>query len=117
MKYQIRKRENVTLYLASDIVELDDEAFRNLEENPYTGNSEEEFLNYIAGFDSWDGIPVDLDFEQANELNKIKGDDLNMQEFDNSAQKFEDSWFELGEANDEYRKAGGFKVKLSTIES
>lgn len=117
MKYQIRKRENVTLYLASDIVELDDEAFRNLEENPYTGNSEEEFLNYIAGFDSWDGIPMDLDFEQSNELSKIKGDDLNMQEFDNSAQKFEDSWFELGEANDEYRKAGGFKVKLSTIES
>jgi hypothetical protein len=116
MKYQIRKRENVTLYLASDIVELDDEAFRKLENNPYTGNSEEKFLKYIASLDTWDGLPEDLDSDQYEELSKIKGDYLNMQEFDNSAQKFEDSWFESGEANDEYRKAGKFKINLSTIE-
>lgn len=117
MKYQIRKRENVTIYLASDIVELDDEAFRNLEKNPYTGNSEEEFLNYIAGLDTWDGMPEDLDWDQADQLSKIKGDEVDMKEFSNSAQKFEDSWFELGEANEEYVKAGGFKLKISTIDS
>lgn len=114
MKYQIRKRENLTCYLASDIVELDDEAFRNLENNPYTGSSDEEFLNYIAGLDTWDGLPEDLDEEQSEQLSKIKGEYVNMQEFDNSAQKFENSWFELGEADAEYRKSGGFKVEKST---
>ena len=48
MKYQIRKRENVTLYEASEVVELDDKHFRKLKVNPYTGDSEEEFLKYIS---------------------------------------------------------------------
>ena len=52
MKYQIRKRENVTIYLASKVAELDDEDFRNLESDPYTGNTEREFLKYISNFPS-----------------------------------------------------------------
>ena len=50
MTYKIRKRENLTVYLASQIIELDPNNFRNLEENPYTGDSQEEFLNYISNF-------------------------------------------------------------------
>lgn len=114
MKYQIRKRENVTCYLASEIVELDDEAFRNLENNPYTGNSEEEFLNYIAGLDTWDGLPDDLEGDQYDQLDKVKGESIDMKEFANSAHKYENSWFEIGKKSEKYKNH--FEVNFSTCE-
>jgi len=116
MQYQIRKRENVTCYLASEIVELDDEAFRKLEDNPYTGSSPQEFLKYIAELDISSGTPYDLDDSQAEALQKIKGDEVTMAEFSNSAQKFEDSWLELGQKDEEYVKYGGFKTEVSSNE-
>jgi len=116
MKYKIRKRENVTQYLASDIAELDDESFRKLKVNPYTGANDKDFLQYIADMETFDGLPEDLDEQNADQLNKIKGDALEMKEYGSSAEKFEGSWFELGEINEELRKTGGFEIKQSTLE-
>ena len=113
MTYTIRKRENVTLYLASDAVELDDDDFKNLEENPYTGNSEEDFLKYISEFNLYDGPPWDLDSECALELEKL-GFDVEMKEFDNSAQKCADVWFESGKVDEKYSRYGGFNSTHST---
>ena len=45
---QIRKSRVVTVYEASDIVTLNPKKFKNLSENPYTGNSDKEFLEYIG---------------------------------------------------------------------
>ena len=59
MKYKIRKRENITMYEASEVVELDDKHFRKLEENPYTGDSEEEFLKYISNLNLYEGETPD----------------------------------------------------------
>jgi hypothetical protein len=113
MKYTIRKRENVTLYLASDPVELNTEAFRSLEENPYVGSSEEDFLKYIEDFHLHGETPAELDEESAIELQKLSFD-AEMNEFDNSAQKFADTWLESGEIDKKYSKYGDFNASHST---
>ena len=115
MKYQIRKRENVTVYLASGVATLDDDAFKKLKENPYTGKSEEEFLKYISEMDMWH-TPDDLDEDQITELEKLHPDYVEMTEFANSAEKGEDSWFESGEVDEKYRKYGGFNANFSSNE-
>lgn len=111
MKYTIRKRENVKLYLASQPAELNDEHFRNLEQNPYTGNSEEEFLKYISEFSLCDDPPSDLHEESALEIQKL-GFEAEMLEFDSSAQKGADIWFESGVVDNS--KYGNFNRNYST---
>ena len=114
MKYQIRKVEQITLWQATEVAELDPEDFKNLEENAYTGDSEEEFLNYLKGFvDScrWNGFPYDLDGRTTAELNKMI-DNTNWTEYANSCEKGETSWLQIGEKNEEYHKTGGFKINF-----
>jgi hypothetical protein len=114
MKYQIRKVEEITIWQATEVAELDPKKFKKLEENPYTGNSEEEFLTYIQGFINncrYDGFPLDLDDATANELDKMI-ENVNWTEYANSCEKGETSWFQIGEKNEEYRKTGGFKVNF-----
>jgi hypothetical protein len=116
MKYQIRKCEEITIWQATEVAELDPEDFRNLEENSYSGNSEEDFVNYIAGFiDScrWDGVPSYLSMEAADELDKMI-ENVNWKEYANSTHKGENSWIEIGEVNDEYRKTGNFEIRFNT---
>lgn len=116
MKYKIRKRENVTLYLSSEVVELDEDDFRDLEENPYTGNSEEDFLKYISELNYYDlEDNQHIDYAVIMELQKL-GSNSNMKEFSNSAEKESNAWFELGEEDESYRKYGGFNPKVSSNE-
>lgn len=114
MKYQIRKVEEITSWQATEVAELDPEAFKNLEENPYTGNSEEEFLNYIQEFINtcrWDGFPNDLDPDATDELDKMV-ENVQWTQYANSCEKGETSWYQSGEKNEEYRKTGGFKINF-----
>lgn len=115
MKHQIRKRENVTLYMASDVATLDDKKFKKLKENPYTGSSEEEFLKYIANLDLWNIPELDLDLETISELEKL-GPDGELKEFGNSAEKSANIWFESGEEDESYGKYGGFNPKFESNE-
>ena len=114
MTYKIRKRENMEVYMTSEIVELDPNDFRELEENPYTGDSQEEFLKYIEDLNLQYNEPSDeLDFEVQEELKKL-GENLSWTEFGNSAEKGSNTWFELGEENPAYRRTGGFDVSCSS---
>ena len=116
MTYKIRKRENVTLYLASEVIELEDKPFRELEENPYTGDSQEEFLSYINNLNlEFDNAPDELDYEVQDKLNKL-GQNIKWTEFGSSAQKGSDTWYELGEEDESYRRTGGFDISCSTSE-
>jgi hypothetical protein len=115
MKYKIRKRENATIYMASEVAELDDQAFRELETNPYTGNSEQEFLKYISDIAN-DDIPFDLDIAQASQLEKLHPDYIEMETFGSSAEKGEDSWFESGEVDEKYHRYGNFNANFSSNE-
>jgi hypothetical protein len=114
MKYQLRKCEKYTSWMAGPVADFDPEDFRNHENNPYEGNSEEEFMNYIHNFeiDDVDG----LSDSTIDELYKLSND-CEMTEYSNSAWKYADIWFEIGEANEEYRKTGGFDARHDTYQS
>ena len=108
MKYQVRRCEKYTAYLAGPVAHLDPEDFRNHENYPYEGNSEEDFLNYIKVFDLDD---VDGLSDETIEALSALGNEAELEEYANSAHKFCDEWFEIGEENVEYRKTGGFNAR------
>jgi len=112
MKYKIRKRENVTLYEASEVVELDDKPFRKLKTNPYTGDSEEEFLKYIFNLNLYEGETPDGLSDSAVEELLILGENEKMETFGSSAEKYANVWFESGEIGQS--KYGGFTINHST---
>jgi hypothetical protein len=110
--YQIRKCERVTICYCSEVANLDPEKFKNIS-IPFEGESEEDFLSYIAENtyefeDIWD----EFDEETQNELGAILEPEMN--EYANSAWKFEDSWHELGKVDETWTKTGGFEVIETT---
>jgi hypothetical protein len=109
--YQIRKCQTWTFTSKTQTATLDPEKFRNLS-TPYEGDSEEDFVNYISGL-YLDDIYEELDEETISELDKFF-DNVEWEEWYNSAWDGEESWFEVGEENPEYRRTGGFEVRYST---
>lgn len=99
--------------MASEVAELDDKKFKKLKDNPYTGNSEEEFLKYIANLDLWNIPELDLDAETISELEKL-GPDGKLGEFGNSAEDSANIWFESGEEDEKYQKYGGFNPRFES---
>ena len=115
MKYHIRKAESARVTYANTPVELDVEEFKNLESNPYTGNSPEEFLEYISSLrsDGEDGIfPEGLDFLAEQNLEKLFTG--SMKEVYNSASERDESRLELGEPVERYTKYGGFDIHMQS---
>ena len=111
MKYQMCKIQEILIFERTEIVELDPTAFRNLKKNPYIGNSEQEFLNYISILSKDFEPPDDLDSNVADELGKIIGydsDDVNWTKLSSSQENGDKYWIQIGEKNKEYY--GGFKV-------
>jgi hypothetical protein len=107
MKHQIRKVEQTTIWSATEAIQLDPENFRNLDEEAYTGESEEDFVKYVASLDQYN-LPYDLDSESMDLLTALH--EAPMEEINNSAQKGENSWLEIGEKDESYRKTGGFNT-------
>lgn len=105
MKYYIRKTEGVTLKLATQPVELDSTEFEKLSENPYTGTSEDEFVNYIASYD-WESAKHELADETVEVLDDLF--DGPMEEISNSSDHGGNSRLELGVPDPKYRKNGNF---------
>ena len=111
--YQLRKCETYSITRQTKTINLDPEKFRNISV-PYEGNSEEDFVKYIADLDFYE-INSELDEESANELDKFY-DMVDWEEWYNSAWDEEDNWVEIGESNPEYSRTGGFNVRHSTNE-
>jgi hypothetical protein len=109
--YQLRKCETYTITRQTNVASLDPEKFRNLS-TPYEGESEEDFVDYISGLDYYE-ISSELDEETADELNKFY-DDADWNEWYNSAWDGEQSWFDIGEENEEFTRTGGFDVRYTT---
>ena len=109
--YQLRKCETYSVTRQTETINLDPEKFRNISV-PYEGDSEEEFVNYIAGLDFYE-ISSELDEESANELDKFY-DMVDWEEWYNSAWDGEENWIEIGESDPEYRRTGGFNARYTT---
>lgn len=109
--YTIRKTETFTVYEASEPVQIDPEKFRNISK-PYTGNTESEFIEYLASIFPWD-IPEDLDEETKDILNNLNECDMN--EYASSVDKGSNQSLQIGEVDLSYRKSGGFRVEAETV--
>ena len=107
MKHQIRKVESITILRSTIVVELDDKKFRKLEEKPYTGETQEDFMNYIADLDLHD-LPYDIDPKTGDELEKLR--DSEWTEYASSLDKSSNVWVQIGKVDPEFRKTGGFNV-------
>lgn len=109
---QIRKCQSYTVTESTEVANLNPEEFRNLESDPFTGETEEEFLHYIKEFEFRDA-PDDLDLDQAEELGKLF-QYAEWKAYYYSTEHEDNSWLEAGKANPEYRKSGGFESEYST---
>lgn len=111
--YQIRKCKQFTSYQAGEVANLDPEKFRNLS-IPYEGSSEQEFFDYLTENSyELEEIYEEMDEETTTELEKLWMPQY--EEYSNSEYKFEDSWYELGKVNPEYRKTGEFECLIDNV--
>lgn len=107
--YQLRKVERYTVLQHTETANLDPEKFRDL---GYDGDSEEEFLSFITDLE-FDEIYDQLDEETRTELSKIK-EDYSWTDYYNSAWDGEESWYDIGQDNDEWKRSGNFEVRHTT---
>lgn len=117
-KITVRKVETYTAWEATQAVDLEMEEFKN-QDPPFEGESEEEFLQYLAEncndlFDSAYSDGATLSEESKNGLSELYQGNRNV--ISDSRNDQEDCWLESGEVNEEYRKTGGFNVKHDTRE-
>jgi hypothetical protein len=121
MSITIRKAERITTWEATRAVELNSDNFKLLIENePYAGESTEDFLAYISDLyyedDTWTQVADELEelgfVEDADNLSIIfEGE---QEEYSSSAWHGEESWLEAGEIDPSYSKTGGFNIEIST---
>ena len=118
MAYQLRKVERYTNWEATEAVTLNPDDFTTLT-TPYTGNTEEEFMNYIQELyhEDWYEICEELEelgsMDSADALSTLfEGE---MEVYSSTTEKEEDMWVEVGEVNEEYSKYGGFKSSFNTM--
>jgi hypothetical protein len=118
MKYYIRKVEKITIWEATDPIELNPKFFKKLKDNPYTGSTEEDFLKYIDSL-RYD-LPQeleDIDFETYDKLVVFFDGEMKQKIFTSTAENEENSWLEIGEVDPTYTKKGGFNPSFDTIQS
>lgn len=101
---QIRKVTKATVFYQSEIADLDMEDFRNHEDRPFQGSTEEDFLDYLREFD-FDNT-YGLSEDTVEQLRKIYEPELT--EYYSTSSDFEDAYLEIGERDPAARKSGGF---------
>jgi hypothetical protein len=110
---KIRKCRKVINFECTEIVDLEPDNFRHLPENPYSGNTDKEFLDYIKNLTRYGEIPYDLGIEDEIALEKL-GELAEWEVYSSSLEKGEESWLESGKENQAFYKTGGFEIENST---
>lgn len=118
MNYFIRKAERYTVWEATEPVALNPEDFKTIS-FPFTGNSEEDFVNYIDKIymeEDWYEIADELEQkgfkEAANALSNLFEGEASI--YSDTRHNSADEWLDIGEPNEAYRKMGRFKVNHHT---
>jgi hypothetical protein len=98
--------------MCSEVVSLDPEKFKNIS-IPFDGETDEDFFNYLTQ-NMWDfqDIYDEFDDETWSELSALFEPEWT--EYSNSAWKYEDTWYESGNVDEEYTRTGGFEVIQTT---
>lgn len=110
-KIYVRKVERYTVWEASKPIEVDVEKLRKCEP-PYEGDSPEELLEYLDEnvYNNYDWSEENAEVYGKDESYNLTMDEVyDMEVYSDSRDKFEDSWIEVGQPNDEYRKTGRFE--------
>lgn len=111
-KIYVRKVERYTVWEASKPIEVDVEKLRKCEP-PYEGDSPEELLEYLDEnvYNNYDWSEQNAEVYGEDESYKLTMEELyeGMEVYSDSREKFEDSWIEVGQPNEEYRKTGRFE--------
>tara|TARA_Y100000389_G_scaffold25738_1_gene22247 strand:- start:429 stop:800 length:372 start_codon:yes stop_codon:yes gene_type:complete len=122
MPITIRKAERITIWESTSPVVLNQDSFKLLIENePYLGKTDQEFLSYISDLYYEDGTWIEV-ADELEELGFLEdADNLSIifegdqHEYSSSVLKGEESWLESGEIDGSFSKTGGFNIKNSTF--
>jgi len=118
----LRRCEKYTNWEATQAFQFNPEDFRCLSEtfDPYEGDSETEFTNYLSDLiDSTDIYDVCEELENHGQtaaseaLSSII--EAEMRIYSSTTDKYGQMWIEQGIIDESYRKTGGFDVRYSTI--
>jgi len=110
-KIYIRKVERYTVWEASKPIEVDVEKLRKCEP-PYEGESPEELLEYLEKnvYNNYEWSEENAEVYGEDESYDLTMDEVyEMEVYSDTREKFEDSWIEIGQPNEEYRKTGRFE--------
>jgi len=109
-KIYVRMCERFTQWRASSPVEVDVEKLRMCEP-PYEGNSHEELLQYLNDevLNNYDWSETNGEIYGEDEAYELTMDDVSLEEYSDTRNKYADEWLEIGLPNEEYRKTGGFE--------
>ena len=128
---EIRECEKYTIWLARPSISVEVDLFRRLEEDPFTGDDESDFIYWILSrfMHGWcdndlsvnktlaekSGYESDPEARIREILEELFGEDKSdLEEFAHSAEKYQDNWWEIGESDESYGKTGGFNPNHST---
>lgn len=122
MPITIRKAERITIWESTSPVVLNQDSFKLLIENePYSGKTDQEFLSYISDLYYEDGTWIEV-ADELEELGFLEdADNLSIifegeqHEYSSSVLKGEESWLESGEIDGSFSKTGAFNIKNSTF--
>jgi len=108
-KIYVRMCEKFTQWRASTPIEVDIAKLRKCNP-PYEGDSHEELLQYLN-----DEVWNNYDWQETNEEIYGEGaydlmmEDVDLEEYSDTRDKYAQEWLEVGVPNDEYRKVGRFE--------
>ena len=109
-KIYVRMCEKFTQWRASEPVEVNVAKLRQCEP-PYEGDSHEELLEYLNDevWNNYEWAETNSDVYGEFEAYDLMMDDVTLEEYSDTRDKYADEWLEVGVPNDEYRKVGRFE--------
>jgi len=111
-KIYVRMCERFTQWRASKPIEVDVEKLRKCEP-PYEGNSHKELLEYlnneVLNNYEWSDNQTNIEVYGEDESYDLVMDDVVLEEYSDTRNKYADEWLEVGVPNEEYRKVGHFE--------
>ena len=117
-KIYVRKCERYTVWDASEPVEVDIEKLRKCEP-PYTGETNEDLLNYLTdnvrGEEDWCDNETNKEVYGEDESFDLILQDCDMESYSDTRNNSADEWLDIGIPNDDYRKMGRFEVKVTNV--
>jgi len=116
-KIYVRMCERFTQWRASEPVEIDVEKLRKCEP-PYEGNSHEELIQYLNEevWHNYDWSETNGEVYGEDAAYDLMMDDVTLEEYSDTRDKYADEWIEVGVPNKEYRKTGRFESYVDTME-